>query len=118
MTIQNFFNDSDAVLRITERLLRDEIYYNQTSLLINPAFFNLNSWDVYECANNLFDEDDEPKEPLEWWLVSEYLYKELTSINEVTLETDFGHYWGRTTSGQHIYLDGVLQQIARIIDKR
>lgn len=140
--MQNYFNDNQEVLTITERLIKEDILANHSMLVCNPAFFNLMSCDPYEICNNLFeyvpqcgsfvfdDEQDawvnsngeeyEPKakEPLEWWQVSKYLYSLLDAIEEPVFEADWGYYWGRTCSGQAVELDGTIQECARLINKR
>ena len=163
--MQNYFKDTQKVLDTTEHLLRYEVLANQTSLIENDNFFNLDNCSVYEIAVNLYDRSHEAmyeyleeecnfnevmktvenydyqniktikkipvnilsdvaddmcfegkvKEPLEWWLVTERLHKDLTNLGFVTLETDWGYYWGRITSGQAIELDNVIQDVARSI---
>ena len=51
-------------------------------------------------------------EVFEWWLVSPYLAQELKGRGEVVIDALDCHWWGRTTSGQAIYMDGVIQKIA------
>lgn len=118
--MQNYFNDSLQVLVTTERLLNNEILANQTILIENPKFFDLTGYSPFEVASNLFEEiegedEPQPKEIYEWWLVTEWLAKKLNSIEQVVLETDWGFYWGRTCTGQAIELDNVMQEVARLI---
>lgn len=127
--MQNYFNDTQDVLNTTDRIIKNDILYCQTSLIENKNFFNLHSWDAYECAENLYttcpecdgsgcdycDDGQTIQEPLEWWLISEWLHNHLKNLGFVTLETDFGYYWGRTISGQAIELDNVIQDVARLI---
>ena len=55
---------------------------------------------------------DDSSEVLEWWLVTPYMAELLKEKGEVIL-SDYGCYWwGRTTSGQALYMDGVIQEIA------
>ena len=55
---------------------------------------------------------DENSEIMEWWLVTPYMAELLKEKGEVIL-SDYGCYWwGRTTSGQALYMDGVIQEIA------
>ena len=119
--MQNYFNDSDDVLKTTEGLLNNEIITNQTMLIENPKFFDLTSYSPYEVASNLFeeiegDEEPQPKEVLEWWLVTEWLAEKPDAIEQVVLETEWGFYWGRTCAGQAIELDNVIQEVARLIN--
>ena len=55
---------------------------------------------------------NDSSEVLEWWLVTPYMAELLKEKGEVIL-SDYGCYWwGRTTSGQALYMDGVIQEIA------
>ena len=56
---------------------------------------------------------DTEDEIFEWWLVSPYLARELKAQNEVVIDALECYWWGRTTSGQAIYMDNVIQEIAR-----
>lgn len=56
---------------------------------------------------------DTDGEIFEWWLVSPYLARELKAQNEVVIDALDCYWWGRTTSGQAIYMDNVIQEIAR-----
>ncbi len=56
---------------------------------------------------------DTEDEIFEWWLVSPYLARELKAQNEVVIDALDCYWWGRTTSGQAIYMDNVIQEIAR-----
>lgn len=50
-------------------------------------------------------------EVLEWWLVSDWLAVKLAEQGEVVIN-DYGCcWWGRTTSGQAVYMDWVIAQI-------
>ena len=55
---------------------------------------------------------DTEDEIFEWWLVSPYLARELKAQNEVVIDALDCYWWGRTTSGQAIYMDNVIQEIA------
>ena len=58
------------------------------------------------------DFDPEYQEVLEYWEVSDWLRYKLINMDEV-VEKVFGmHIWGRTTTGQVIYMDYVIQKIA------
>jgi hypothetical protein len=62
-------------------------------------------------------DNSEPREVFEWWLVSRWLCEKLRELGEVVLDNDYGYWWGRCTTGQAIIADGVLQHVARLIDK-
>lgn len=59
--------------------------------------------------------EENHQEPYEWWLVTGWLAGKLYSLGYVTLSDGQSHWWGRTTTGQRITLDGVLQEVARSI---
>ena len=48
---------------------------------------------------------------LEWWLVDSWLAERLQQQGEVVIEEYGCYWWGRSTSGQAIYLDSVIQSI-------
>jgi hypothetical protein len=56
--------------------------------------------------------EPQPHEIYEWWAVTSWLADELTGFDQPVLSNDFGHWWGRTCTGQAIILDGILQKIA------
>ena len=55
---------------------------------------------------------DDSSEVLEWWLVTPYMAELLKEKGEVILSDYDCYWWGRTTSGQALYMDGVIQEIA------
>ena len=50
-------------------------------------------------------------EVLEWWLVTPWLAARLKEQREIVIEEYGCRWWVRTTSGQAIYMDGVIQEI-------
>lgn len=58
---------------------------------------------------------DDSSEVLEWWLVTPYMAELLKEKGEVILSDYDCYWWGRTTSGQALYMDGVIQEIAEQI---
>jgi uncharacterized UPF0160 family protein len=57
--------------------------------------------------------EEEPQEIFEWWIVSDWMANHLSSKGCPILRSDYITLWGRTTTGQAIYMDGVIQQIVR-----
>lgn len=51
------------------------------------------------------------QEVLEWWVVTDYMAKRLEETGEPILRTDYGNWWGRTTSGQCLDLDGAMWEV-------
>jgi hypothetical protein len=64
----------------------------------------------------LVEDHAEPAEIYEWWAVNDWLAAKLNAINEPVLSNSYGHWWGRTCSGQAMIMDGTLQQIAAAIE--
>lgn len=52
------------------------------------------------------------KEPLQYWIVTDYFGRELRELGEVVVFDFMGFtIWGRTCCGQAIYMDGVIQDL-------
>lgn len=65
------------------------------------------------------DNDIEPYtlEIFEWWIVTDYLASKLENKGEVILDDVHGlTIWGRTCTGQAIYLDSVIEEITNDIN--
>ncbi len=63
-----------------------------------------------ECKK-CFEENQQAQDIYEWWLVSEWLERKLKDQGEPILDNAYGSWWGRTSSGQAIYMDGVINKI-------
>ncbi|MDR0954945.1 MAG: hypothetical protein LBM20_06160 [Rikenellaceae bacterium] len=50
---------------------------------------------------------------LEWWLVTPWLARQLQEQDETVIEQHNCRWWGRTCSGQAVYMDGVFDKICR-----
>ena len=55
------------------------------------------------------------EEVLEWWLITPFFADCLRQEKELVIESLGCHWWGRTTSGQAIYIDNVISDIANRI---
>lgn len=54
----------------------------------------------------------DPAEVFEWWAISDWLRYQLADAGEVTFDAGGLAVWGRCTTGQAIYMDYAIQQIA------
>ena len=63
-----------------------------------------------ECES-CFEDNQEPQEIFEWWLVSPWLSKKLQLEGQPILDNDYGVWWGRCATGQAISMDYIVQQI-------
>ena len=60
------------------------------------------------------DQRRETCTPLEYWVVSDWLARQLSARGEVVISDYYGlTIWGRQTSGQAIAIDYVIRQIVR-----
>lgn len=60
--------------------------------------------------------ESQPQEIYEYWIVDTFLGRLLQDKGEPIFERMFGWIWGRTTTGQAIYLDGVIYQICNELE--
>ena len=92
------------------KFVDEEVYTCQSSLVeeaLKNEFFTLDD------VENIYSMEDpgEIQEIYEWWLVSDWLVVALRKHGEPLLYNDYGAWWGRTCSGQAIYMDGVMEKI-------
>src|SRR5579864_5766786 len=84
-----------------------EVYCCQSMLvdeLLRRDFFS------FDEIENL-DQGSEMQEIYEWWIVSDWLAEKLKKQGEPILDNNYGTWWGRTTTGQAIFLDEVIEDI-------
>ena len=84
---------TDRLILDNQNLVVEELMRHDESLLDSLQNFN------------------DSTEVLEWWLVTPYLKEK----GEVILSDYDCYWWGRQTSGQALYMDGVIQEIAEQI---
>lgn len=99
-----------------DRLVNQEILLCQTSLVEKLLSSEIVQ---YEDITNTYeeDEDEEPeqKEIYEWWAVTNWFAMKLEDQGESILDTEYGTWWGRSTTGQNIKMDYVMEEIAKSI---
>lgn len=71
--------------------------------------------ELEERIEELAQEEEEPQEIFEWWVVSDWLADKLEEAGEPILKSDYETWWGRTTTGQSISMDYVIQNIVKNI---
>jgi len=98
---------------ITERIVRNEIYLCQSSLV--EKCFEQSLFSIEDIENLNDEETDEYQEIFEWWAISNWLSNRLREHNEPILDNDYGTWWGRTTTGQAIAMDYAMEKIAESI---
>ena len=104
----------------TKTLMVDEIYnlYREfDGLLLSPSIceecrekalcLDSDTGLCESCYNN----QNKPQQIYEWWLVSSWLGKKLILEGAPVLESIYSVWWGRTTTGQAIANDDVIERI-------
>lgn len=135
---EEFFNlDNGVVQDITKNFITPHIYRNQIQLInhlqkqevegftwddINNLYMTDEEIIKYFCLRDDMTEQDlidevrnngeDRNEIYEWYLVSDWFLDKLKEINEPYIDNDYGEYWGRTCTGQSIYLDYPIQKLA------
>ena len=85
---------TDRLILDNQNLVVEELMRHDESLLESLQNFNDSS------------------EVLEWWLVTPYMAELLKEKGEVILSDYDCYWWGRQTSGQALYMDWVILEIA------
>ena len=104
-----------------------EVHVNQSALVEALLAKEILAWDDLEnlyvtckergddlCPGCREDEDCEeemPQDIFEWWVVSNWLAERLGKESDPILDTEYGIWWGRTTTGQVIWMDSVIVKI-------
>ena len=86
-----------------ELLVHNHVLYGQNEVVTELMKHGAISEDFF-C--------EELDDIIEWWLVTPFLAEQLKSEDEIVLENMDCYWWGRTCSGQAIYMDEVISRIA------
>ena len=126
---------------VTERIVRNEVYSCVSSLVYDlmqdekymDELLEVSTKNAYECSSCGYVSSDEDElddccdtatagdteknenfiEALEHWIVSPWLKRKLDENGEMTMTFKGLNLWGRTTSGQQISADSVIETIAK-----
>lgn len=101
---------SDGVLDVTDATPTDTLREQVIEAIDDETIDGLKDW--RDAARELAQ--DNPAEVYEWWRVTSWLCDQLDKIGEVTIDNGYGHWWGRTCTGQGYLMDGTLQQVAAL----
>ena len=95
------------------RLVDEHVHHNVSYLVQELSKQEQYMDDLMEVQVNYNSNpiEGEPEEALEHWLVTEWLGKRLLEEGEMVIEFLGLTIWGRTTSGQAIYIDSVIEDI-------
>ena len=92
------------------RLVDNHVYHNVSYLVQELSKDEKYSNDLMEVQVQ-FNDEDYPDEALEHWLVSNWLAERLREEGEMFIDFMDLTIWGRTTSGQAICIDTVIEDI-------
>ena len=102
--------DDVATTQDNCRRLVDEHIHQSVSYLVQELGRHEKYGDQLLEVQVRYD-DEYAEEALEHWLVSEWLGKRLQEEGEMVIDFYGLTIWGRTTSGQAIYIDSVIEDI-------
>ena len=84
------------------RVVQNCVLKNQSTVIEEMIRANLISEEyLYPFADDV----------MEWWLIDSWLAERLKEQGEGIIEEYGCYWWGRQSSGQAIYMDGVIQEI-------
>ena len=123
--------ESGTMQDITRQFISNHIYCNQSCLvskLMDKEVISIedyinfyksdetikSDYDVKteEEIEEIRDNGEDTQEVYEHWLCSNWFISKMKEQDEPILETDFETWWGRTCTGQSIYLDYNIQELA------
>lgn len=96
------FGDEEGEIRMTRRELLENIPLDEDDIDTLYDYFERNSVEI----------EDPYAEIYEWWVVTDWFAEKLKAKGEAILDQWGGPWWGRRTTGQAIYMDSVIQEIA------
>ena len=102
--VENFYLTDEEIL---EEYEDQKERYSMTPIIDDDDYVS-----EEEFIENFREEGHDEKEIYEWYLVSDWFIDKLREKNEPVIDNDYGEYWGRCCTGQAIYLDYVIQELA------
>ena len=107
-----YVNNSEEIDKLTElKNEYEDAFYDIEDKIDILTSIEERIEDIEEQIEELEHGQDEPKEVLEWWLVTGWFEEKLKNYGEVFVEIFGETWWGRTCSGQAILLDYVIGKI-------
>ena len=92
---------------VEQNIVNNEVRCNISSLI--PLFNSDVQEEILEETN---PDGVYFTEIFEYWIVSSWLGSKLKSKGEIVFDIGWNTIWGRQTTGQAIYMDGVIEEIA------
>ena len=109
--VDDYQNNNECWFDEFENLYKHKVESSGTCKHCEDKRADLN-YDGYcaDCA------DWETQEILEYWAVTEFMYKALKERGDPVAEINNTYIWGRTCSGQSILLDSVISDICESME--
>tara|TARA_Y100000592_G_scaffold80577_1_gene127386 strand:- start:464 stop:823 length:360 start_codon:yes stop_codon:yes gene_type:complete len=105
---------TDKEQDFTETIINRDVLHLCNELM---EYASLNN-DYIEFDNIYDEENDEYVEIYQYFIISEWLYEELSKIGGCVAEFKGLYIWGKTDFGQSMCMNGELKTIARDVIKR
>ena len=103
-----------TIEKTASRLVQNNVYYCVSYLVRELSKDEKHLDNLSDVLHQWGASDDSYEEALEHWIVSDWLADKLAEENEMVTKDFLGlTIWGRTTSGQSIDMDYVIQKIAK-----
>jgi len=103
---------TDYIIEFLQDNLQDSLIDNDKGKIRENTWYYITQENLQESFCDFMKVEPEQREIFEYWLVTEYLGRKLEACGEAVLFDFYGlTIWGRTTTGQAIALDGVIQKI-------
>lgn len=115
--MKQYYGYTQKVHELAERYIQREILCCDSSFindLMQQSYDSKPNQVTYQFSiDNIINYPESDIEIFEWYRVTSWLSEKLISHNQPVLFNDYGHWWGRTCTGQSIILDGTIQEIAK-----
>ena len=96
------------------RLVVNHVFYCASFLVSELSKDSMYQDELLAILVNYSEDEEEPQEALEHWIISDWLADKLAEENEMVTKDFLGlTIWGRTQSGQAVSMDYVIQKIAK-----
>ena len=99
----------DKNLLANQTLLIDDLLCHQETIVEDDIRNQYHIPEIDEFGNG----EEELQDIMQWWLVTEWFADQLDSKGAPIIKSEFGCWWGRTTYGQAVSDDTVIQDIAK-----
>ena len=117
VTNQTYYRWEDIKTDLEEEIINDDertkeeiinLKQELNELILNEDINDLENWAINNLLTSEFSDYEEQQEIYQWFIMDERIINQLEERGEPTLESK---YWGRTSFGQALEMDGVIIEI-------